>query len=233
MSSPGDLTSTPDQPTSVRFSLRSLLMAMAIASLYLAAWGLLARKSNARELGDAAWMSLCTLFAYGLGTIVGRHTRYRSGEVIARLPTARPDVDWAIRACATPFVMIVLMQLLPGHERTIPLIRVFLTMLTAISVVSMFHSLFARSIAICENGLAAGYEVPIAWDRVKRAGWSIDGSGLVIFGGGLWRRTALVPPESRTAVEAFLKNKLEAPRSCSSCFARLHSRSESETLLLK
>ena len=111
-----------------------------------------------------------------------------------------------------PFVVIVLLPLFPGHERSAPYVRAFLAMLTAMSAVHMVQSLLARSIAICENGLTTGYEVLIPWHRVERAGWSIDGAGLAIFGGGLWRRTALVPAESRAAIEAFLTKKLGAPR---------------------
>ena len=138
-------------------------------------------------------------------------SRLRGGPLRYRLRLATTIPTWIARqsfllACclALYFVYKLIFSDPAASNGAIILLWMFGTH----SVVSMF----CGSLRMHEEGVVTctGFGWTFSsWNRCRKLTWEFDDNGNLVIGHGLWRATAIVPPEHRAAVEAVLKEKLK------------------------
>jgi hypothetical protein len=201
-----------------QFSLRGLMITVAIVSLYLAACVALVRDLGRRESLSVVLMIPAILIGASVGIAAGQFwSKRRRGPVLFRLRYRFEGIlDWFSPVLVPLFalVYVAIEELLvgppPANEFPRHFVRVLLLFWTVQSACFVPRRL-SQSLLLCENGIGYGGVGLTPWEKVApRADVLFDADGNLVIRYGSSSIVATVPPEKRQSVEAMLKEKLGA-----------------------
>ena len=195
-----------------QFSLRGLMITVAIVSLYLAACVALIRDMGRRESLSVVLMIPAILIGASIGIAAGQFwSKRRRGSVLFRLRYRfKGTLDWFSPVLVPLFalVYVALEDLLvgppPANEFPRHFVRVMLLFWTVQSACFVPRRL-SQSLLLCENGIGYGGVGFTPWEKVApRADVLFDGEGNLVIRYGSSSIIATVPPEQRGAVRSLL-----------------------------
>lgn len=158
-----------------------------------------------------AWAAVWITIGTTTGIVAGRRSStFRAGLPAFRLTIPRLRPIWLWLYAAVPVATLVVASMLTSGMEDFPFALEFMALVTVGSGIGLVHSLFFRTLSICENGIEAEGKL-IPWQKFERQGWRIDGHDQLVFGGGMGEYRAVVPPDRRDGVEEFLQQKLGEP----------------------
>jgi hypothetical protein len=194
----------------LRFTMRDLLIAMAVCALYFAAYGMILRGTSGRDTSHqvvfSGLVAVGTVIGFLLGGLISRR---RAGAMLVRLYGARRGQLWWMGwVCLVP-VAVIGWALTSGFDPALPeiarLIPMMLLSQTAFFAVLTF---IWDPVDLCECGVAM-YGIFVSWRRVMRSKTCVlDESGVLTIGRGFWRTSVFVPQSQRAAVVSLLEEKM-------------------------
>jgi hypothetical protein len=199
-----------------QFSLRGMMVTVAVVSLYLAACVALVREMGRRDSISVVMMIPAILMGASFGIVMGHFwSRRRRGSVLFRLRYRfKGALDWFSPVLVPVFALIyvALEELLvgppPANEFPRHFARVMLLFWTVQSACFVPRKM-SQSLLLCENGIAFGSVGFTPWEKVApRASVLFDGEGNLVIHYGSSSIFATVLPEQREAVEELLNRKL-------------------------
>jgi hypothetical protein len=194
----------------LRFSLRDLLIAMAVCALYFAAYGILLRGVSGRPTAHLVVFSGIVAVGTVIGFLLGGFiSRRRAGAVLVRLYGARRGQLWWLGwVCLVPVAIIgwvLFKRFDPRHSELVRLIPMMVLSQTAFFAVLTF---IWDPVDLCEEGVVM-FGFFVRWGKLmwpQTCMW--NESGKLAFGRGFWRTTVFVPEDQREAVRSLLEDKV-------------------------
>jgi hypothetical protein len=192
-----------------RFGLKSLLVAVAMAAIYLPAYIAIFRHATRQEAFMMTAVPVAVACASFLGTRLA--AKRHAGKVLLRLPGKPARVPSLLASVILPLAVVLLAKAIDLSPNIRPILSIVLVALMTLSAWSTLVAVLERRLELCDFGILVNGTTFSPWHQIGPSGWNLDDEGRLFLGLGLWKIEGQVPPYKRHRVKELLKKKTAEP----------------------